>query len=43
LIIALFIVAPVVLVVYNIFVRPFTHNRITKKKTYFYSVELIKK
>jgi hypothetical protein len=43
LLIALFIIAPIVLLVFNIFVRPFSYNRITKKKTYFYSVELIKK
>jgi hypothetical protein len=40
LLIALFMVAPVVLFVYNLLVAPFTGNAIKKKKQYFCSVEI---
>ena len=43
LIIALFMVAPIVLVVYNILIRPFFLNKINKNKAYFYGIELNKK
>jgi len=43
LIIALFMVAPIVLVVYNILIRPFSLNKINKNKAYFYGIELNKK
>ncbi len=43
LLIALFVFAPIVLLVFNVLIRPFTQNRITKNKAYFYSIELIKK
>lgn len=43
LIIALFIVAPIVLIIYNILIRPFSLNRINKNKAYFYGIELNKK
>lgn len=35
---ALFIVAPVVLLIYNIFIRPFSGNRIRKNKIYYSGV-----
>lgn len=35
---ALFIVAPVVLLIYNIFIRPFSGNQIRKKKIYYSGV-----
>lgn len=35
---ALFIVAPVVLLIFNLFIRPFTSNQILKKKNYYTGV-----
>lgn len=40
LLIALFVVSPILLTVYNILVRPFTGSSLKKKKEYFYSTEL---
>lgn len=40
---ALFIVAPIVLVGYNLLVRPFSGKAIKRKKAYFYGTELHKK
>lgn len=40
---ALFAVAPIVLLVYNILIRPFTVNGIKKNKTYFCGIELNEK
>lgn len=39
---ALFIVSPIVLLVYNILIRPFTGSQIKRKKEYFCGIELIK-
>jgi hypothetical protein len=36
---ALFLVSPILLVVYNIFVLPFTYKRVRLKKMYFYSLK----
>jgi hypothetical protein len=40
LLIALFMVAPVLLFVYNLLIAPFTGNTIKKKKEYFCGVEI---
>ncbi|WP_439557011.1 hypothetical protein [Dyadobacter sp.] len=40
LLVALFMVAPVILFLYNLFVAPFTKNTIKKKKEYFCGVEI---
>lgn len=39
LIVALFVVAPILLLVYNLFIAPFSQSSIKKKKKYFCSVE----
>ena len=43
LLIALFMIAPIVLVIYNILIRPFSIKRINKNKAYFHGIQLNKK
>lgn len=40
LLIALFIVSPILLLVYHVFIAPFAKNTIRRKKEYFYGLEL---